>query len=50
MVGYLGGRSDSFAVPAWHKWARMLVASGPAKSWPGVFADGAGLFAALLSV
>ena len=50
MVGVLGGRSDSFAVPAWRKWARMLVASGPAKAWPQVFADGAGLFGALLSV
>jgi len=37
-------------VPAWRKWARMLVASGPAKAWPRVFADGAGLFGALLSV
>ncbi len=50
MVGNLGGRSDSFALPAWRKWARMLVASGPDKAWPRVFADGAGLFAALLSV
>jgi hypothetical protein len=50
MVSYLGRRSDSFAVPAWRKWARMLVASGPAKAWPRVFADGAGLFGALLSV
>jgi hypothetical protein len=50
MVGYLGGRSDSFAVPAWRKWSRMLVASGPAKAWPRVFADGRGLFGALLSV
>jgi hypothetical protein len=50
MVRTLGGRSDSFAVPAWRKWARMLVESGPAKAWPRVFADGAGLFGALLSV
>jgi hypothetical protein len=50
MVDYLGGRSDSFAVPAWRKWSRMLIASGPAKAWPQVFADGAGLFGALLSV
>jgi len=50
MVGDLGGRSDSFAVPAWRKWARMLVASGPAKAWPRAFSDGAGLFGALLSV
>ncbi|HEY5978008.1 MAG TPA: BtrH N-terminal domain-containing protein [Microlunatus sp.] len=50
MVAHLGGRSDSFAVPAWRKWARMLVASGPAKAWPRVFADRVGLFGALLSV
>ena len=50
MVGILGGRSDSFAVPAWRKWSRMLVASGPAKAWSRVFAGGAGLFGALLSV
>ncbi|HXU96589.1 MAG TPA: BtrH N-terminal domain-containing protein [Jiangellaceae bacterium] len=50
MVSHHGGRSDSFAVPAWRKWARMLVASGPAKAWPRVFADGTGLFGALLSV
>ncbi len=50
MVSHLGGTSDSFALPAWRKWARMLVASGPAKAWPQVFADGAGLFGALLSV
>ena len=50
MVEGLGGRSDSFAVPAWRKWARMLVASRPAKAWPRVFADGSGLLGALLSV
>ena len=50
MVGFLGGRSDSFAVPAWRKWSRMLVASGPTKAWPRVFGDGAQLFGALLSV
>ena len=50
MISHHGGTSDSFAVPAWRKWARMLVASGPAKAWPRVFADGAGLFGALLSV
>ncbi|WP_344810074.1 BtrH N-terminal domain-containing protein [Microlunatus ginsengisoli] len=50
MVETLGGRSDSFAAPAWRKWARMLASSRPAKAWPRVFADGAGLFRALLSV
>jgi hypothetical protein len=50
MVSQLGSTSDSFALPAWRKWARMLVASSSAKAWPRVFADGAGLFGALLSV
>ena len=50
MVGHLGGTSDSFALPAWRKWARMVVALEPAKAWPRVFADGVGLFGALLSV
>lgn len=50
MVAVLGGPSDSFSAPAWRKWARMLRASGPAKAWPRVFANGAGLFGALLSV
>lgn len=50
MVDILGGRSDSFAVPAWRKWARLLVATEPAKAWSRVFADQAGLFGALMSV
>ncbi len=50
MVATLGGRSESFAVPAWRKWARMLVSTGPAKAWPRVFADRVDLFGALLSV
>jgi hypothetical protein len=49
-VDHLGKASDSFALPAWRKWSRLLVATKPAKAWPRVFADGVGLFGALLSV
>ena len=49
-VEHLGKRSDSFALPAFRKWARLLTGSGNAKAWPTVFADRAGLFDACLSV
>jgi hypothetical protein len=49
-VEHLGGRSDSFSLPAFRKWARLLGDSGNAKAWPKVFADRAGLFDACLSV
>jgi hypothetical protein len=49
-VEHLGKRSDSFALPAFRKWARLLTGSGNAKAWPAVFADRAGLFGACLSV
>jgi len=49
-VEHLGRRSDSFALPAFRKWARLLTSSGNAKAWPAVFADRAGLFGACLSV
>jgi hypothetical protein len=49
-VAHLGGDSTSFAVPAWRKWARMLTDPRHAKGWPKVFADGAGLVGALLSI
>jgi hypothetical protein len=42
--------SDSFSLPAWRKWARLLTDGGNAKGWPRVFADGAGLFGTLLSI
>ncbi len=47
---HLGGRSTSFAAPAWRKWSQLLVDPRGPKSWPRVFADGRGLFGALLSV
>jgi Butirosin biosynthesis protein H, N-terminal/Domain of unknown function (DUF4872) len=48
-VEHLGARSDSFGLPAWRKWARMLVDTRGAKAWPNVFADQRGLAGALLS-
>src|SRR4030095_9898936 len=49
-VEHLGRRSDSFALPAFRKWARLLTDPGNAKGWPKVFADRAGLFGGCLSV
>ena len=49
-VAHLSTGSDSFGLPAWRKWARMMTDTRNAKGWPRVFADGAGLFGALLSI
>jgi hypothetical protein len=49
-VAHLSTSSDSFGLPAWRKWARMLTDSRNAKGWPQVFAEGSGLFGALLSI
>ena len=46
---HLSARSDSFGLPAWRKWARMLSDTRNAKAWPNVFADQRGLAGALLS-
>lgn len=48
-VEHLSSRSDSFSLPAWAKWARMLTGRG-AKAWPVVFADGHGLASAMASI
>ena len=45
---HLSSASDSFGLPAWRKWARMMTGSA-AKAWPRVFASGHGLTGALLS-
>jgi hypothetical protein len=47
---HLSSASDSFSLPAWRKWARMLADTRQAKAWPKVFADGRGLAGALLSI
>jgi hypothetical protein len=49
-VDHLRSGSDSFSLPAWRKWARMMTDERNAKAWPRVFADGQGLFGALLGM
>jgi hypothetical protein len=49
-VEHLRSPSDSFSLPAWRKWSRLMTDRKAAKGWPRVFADGHGLFGALLSV
>ena len=49
-VEHLRSGSDSFSLPAWRKWARMMTDQRTAKAWPRVFADGQGLFGALLAI
>ena len=49
-VDHLRSRSDSFSLPAWRKWGRLTTDDRNAKAWPRVFADGHGLFGALLSL
>jgi Domain of unknown function (DUF4872)/Butirosin biosynthesis protein H, N-terminal len=48
-VEHLSRRSDSFSLPAWRKWARLLTDTRNAKSWPNVFARKPGLVEALLA-
>jgi hypothetical protein len=47
---HLRSRSDSFSLPAWRKWSRMMTDERNAKAWPRVFADGHGLFGALSAI
>ena len=49
-VDHLRSPSDSFSLPAWRKWSRLLTDTRNAKAWPRVFATGDGLFGGLLSV
>ena len=49
-VDHLGSASDSFSLPAWRKWARLMTDRRNAKAWPRVFADGDGLFGSLLDL
>jgi hypothetical protein len=48
-VEHLSQRSDSFSLPTWRKWSRMLTDTRNAKSWPNVLARRPGLVNALLS-
>jgi hypothetical protein len=49
-VEHLTSASDSFSLPAWRKWSRMLVDAKNRKGWPNAFAGQVGLFGALLSM
>jgi hypothetical protein len=49
-VDHLRSRSDSFSLPAWRKWSRMMTDDRNAKAWPLVFAGGHGLFGALSAI
>ncbi len=49
-VDHLRSSSDSFSLPAWRKWSRLMTDERNAKAWPRVFADGQGLFGALLAL
>ena len=46
-VDHLRSQSDSFSLPAWRKWSRLMTDDRNAKAWPRVFADGHGLFGSL---
>ena len=41
-VDHLRSPSDSFSLPAWRKWGRLMTDERNAKAWPRVFADGHG--------
>ncbi|HVK21171.1 MAG TPA: BtrH N-terminal domain-containing protein [Actinokineospora sp.] len=43
VVETLSAPSDSFSLPAWRKWSRMMTDKRNKKGWPQVFADGTGL-------
>ncbi|MEV7226241.1 BtrH N-terminal domain-containing protein [Polymorphospora sp. NPDC051019] len=49
-AAHLSAPSTSFSLPAWRKWSRLMTDGRNAKGWPKVFADGAGLTGALLSI
>ena len=49
-LAHLSEKSASFSLPAFDKWAKMLIDTKNAKSWSKVFADRVGLIEALASV
>jgi hypothetical protein len=49
-VRHLGSDSDSFSLPAWRKWARMVTDTKNKKGWGNAFADRKNLFGVLLTV
>jgi len=49
-VDHLRMSSESFSLPAWRKWARLMTDERNTKAWPRVFADGRGLFDSLCAI
>jgi hypothetical protein len=49
-VAHLSEKSNSFSLPTFDKWAKMLTDTKNAKAWSVVFADGAGLVEVLASL
>jgi hypothetical protein len=49
-VEHLRSSSDSFSLPAWRKWSRLMTDGRNAKAWRRVFADGVGLFGSLAAL
>jgi len=49
-IDHLSRDSDSFSLPTFQKWGKMMTHPKNAKGWPVVFADRRGLYGALKSV
>lgn len=49
-VDHLSQSSDSFSLPTFRKWGKMMTHRKNAKGWPVVFVDRRGLYGALKSV
>jgi hypothetical protein len=49
-VDHLRAPSDSFSLPTWRKWSRLMTDTKNPKAWSRVFAGGTGLFGALVSI
>lgn len=49
-IEHLGAKSDSFALPALEKWAKLMTDAKNKKGWPVVFKKRKGLFSTLRSL
>jgi len=49
-VNYLGAKSDTFALPAMAKWAKLMTDTKNPKGWPVVFKKRNGLYSTLTSI
>lgn len=49
-IDHLSADSESFSLPVYKKWAKLLTDSKNKKGWPGVFKKRVGLYATLRSV